>query len=139
MYIYVYIYMYTYIAKPYTLHQGNPMLHSEFEHTSLLSDLKGEIIEMRGAIDTIENSMLMPMPFQYYHMGTTHARKFQGVNLFRPPQEAVLTCENYCLEETLTFGNPFLGLWRGLNLLSVPFDSQSGRILPDSGNFGHNL
>mmetsp|Transcript_12976 Transcript_12976/g.31542 ORF Transcript_12976/g.31542 Transcript_12976/m.31542 type:complete len:549 (+) Transcript_12976:222-1868(+) len=48
--------------------KGNPMLHSEFEQTSLTTDLKKEIVEMRGAIGTIDNSMLFPIPFQYYHM-----------------------------------------------------------------------
>jgi hypothetical protein len=48
--------------------KGNPMLHSEFEQTSLTTDLKKEIVELRGAIGLIDNSMLFPIPFQYYHM-----------------------------------------------------------------------
>ena len=86
------IYIY---PKPQISNQGNPMLHSEFEHTSLLSDLKGEIIEMRGAIDTIENSMLMPMPFQYYHMGTTHARAVKRVAKSQFPLKAVVFKSGY--------------------------------------------
>lgn len=48
--------------------KGNPMLHSEFEQTSLVADLKKEIVEMRGAIGVIDNSMLFPIHFHYYHM-----------------------------------------------------------------------
>mmetsp|Transcript_42529 Transcript_42529/g.100289 ORF Transcript_42529/g.100289 Transcript_42529/m.100289 type:complete len:410 (+) Transcript_42529:395-1624(+) len=48
--------------------KNNPMLNTEFERTSLLHDLKREIIAMRGAIGLIDNSMLFPIPFQYYHM-----------------------------------------------------------------------
>ena len=62
--------------------KGNPMLHSEFEQTSLVADLKKEIVEMRGAIGSIDNSVLFPIPFQYYHMGTNHAPSPSGS---RPP------------------------------------------------------
>jgi hypothetical protein len=40
------------------------MLVSEFEQTSLVSNLKSEIVDMRGAIGTIDNAMLFPIPFQ---------------------------------------------------------------------------
>ena len=33
---------------------------------------------MRGAIGTIDNSVLFPIPFQYYHMGTNHAPRPSG-------------------------------------------------------------
>ena len=41
---------------------------------SLQSFLQKGVL-LGSVIDNIENSMLMPMPFQYYHMGTTHARR----------------------------------------------------------------
>eukprot|EP00286_Rhodomonas_abbreviata_P002657 CAMPEP_0181347030 /NCGR_PEP_ID=MMETSP1101-20121128/33657_1 /TAXON_ID=46948 /ORGANISM="Rhodomonas abbreviata, Strain Caron Lab Isolate" /LENGTH=426 /DNA_ID=CAMNT_0023459209 /DNA_START=473 /DNA_END=1753 /DNA_ORIENTATION=+ len=48
--------------------KGSPMLNSDFEQTAVLTNLKEEIVEMRGAIGTIDNSMLFPIPFQYYHI-----------------------------------------------------------------------
>jgi hypothetical protein len=44
--------------------KGNPMLASEFEQTSLISNLKEEIVGLRGAMGAIDNSMLFPIPFQ---------------------------------------------------------------------------
>ena len=48
--------------------KSNPMLQSEFEQTSLVTDLKDMIVEMRGAIGAIDNGMLFPIPFMYYHI-----------------------------------------------------------------------
>mmetsp|Transcript_57228 Transcript_57228/g.134712 ORF Transcript_57228/g.134712 Transcript_57228/m.134712 type:complete len:592 (+) Transcript_57228:150-1925(+) len=48
--------------------KGSPMLNSDFEQTALLTNLKEEIVGMRGAIGTIDNGMLFPIPFQYYHV-----------------------------------------------------------------------
>jgi len=48
--------------------KGNAMLNTEFEQTAVLTNLKEEIVGMRGAIGTIDNSMLFPIPFQYYHI-----------------------------------------------------------------------
>ena len=49
-----------------------------------LQSLLQKGVSLGYVIGTIENSMLMPMPFQYYHMGTTHARTSEGVDLFKP-------------------------------------------------------
>eukprot|EP00960_Hanusia_phi_P055746 763053-Hanusia_phi.AAC.10 len=48
--------------------KGNPMLISEYEQTSLITNIKQEIVDMRAAIGKIDNSLLFPMPFQYYHI-----------------------------------------------------------------------
>ncbi|KAJ1492688.1 hypothetical protein T484DRAFT_1880715, partial [Baffinella frigidus] len=48
--------------------KGNPMLQSEHEQTALVTNLKQEIVELRGALGKIDNSMLFPIPFQYYHI-----------------------------------------------------------------------
>jgi len=55
-------------APPPMGEKGNPMLSSEFEQTSLISNLKEEIVGLRGAMGSIDNSMLFPIPFQYYHI-----------------------------------------------------------------------
>mmetsp|Transcript_61084 Transcript_61084/g.143841 ORF Transcript_61084/g.143841 Transcript_61084/m.143841 type:complete len:440 (+) Transcript_61084:3-1322(+) len=55
-------------AAPPKGEKGNPMLNTEFEQTAVLTNLKEEIVGMRGAIGTIDNSMLFPIPFQYYHI-----------------------------------------------------------------------
>lgn len=55
-------------AAPPKGEKGNPMLASEFEQTSLISNLKEEIVGLRGAMGAIDNSMLFPIPFQYYHI-----------------------------------------------------------------------
>ena len=55
-------------APPPQGEKGNPMLSSEFEQTSLISNLKEEIVGLRGAMGAIDNSMLFPIPFQYYHI-----------------------------------------------------------------------
>ena len=47
---------------------GNVNLQSVTEQTALISALKEEIVEMRGAIGKIDNSMLFPIPFQYFHV-----------------------------------------------------------------------
>eukprot|EP00277_Geminigera_cryophila_P038127 CAMPEP_0173099218 /NCGR_PEP_ID=MMETSP1102-20130122/35347_1 /TAXON_ID=49646 /ORGANISM="Geminigera sp., Strain Caron Lab Isolate" /LENGTH=770 /DNA_ID=CAMNT_0013992167 /DNA_START=70 /DNA_END=2382 /DNA_ORIENTATION=- len=47
---------------------GNPMLNDPTEQTALITSLKEEIIGMRGAIGKIDNSMLFPIPFQYFHV-----------------------------------------------------------------------
>ena len=44
------------------------MLISEYEQTSLITNIKEEIVDMRAAIGKIDNSLLFPMPFQYYHI-----------------------------------------------------------------------
>jgi len=48
--------------------KGNPMLNTEFEQTALMSNLKKEIVGIRQAVGTIDNSLLFPIPFQYYHI-----------------------------------------------------------------------
>mmetsp|Transcript_59784 Transcript_59784/g.140874 ORF Transcript_59784/g.140874 Transcript_59784/m.140874 type:complete len:551 (+) Transcript_59784:204-1856(+) len=55
-------------AAPPKGEKGNPMLNTEFEQTALMTNLKKEIIGMRQSIGTIDNSMLFPIPFQYYHI-----------------------------------------------------------------------
>jgi hypothetical protein len=55
-------------APPPQGEKGNPMLSSEFEQTSLISNLKEEIVSLRSAMGSIENYMLFPIPFQYYHI-----------------------------------------------------------------------
>eukprot|EP00960_Hanusia_phi_P031507 749332-Hanusia_phi.AAC.5 len=48
--------------------KNNMMLDSEYEQTNVISALKEEIINFRGVLGQIDNSLLFPMPFPYYHV-----------------------------------------------------------------------
>jgi len=55
-------------TEPPAGEKGNPMLNSDYEQTALMSNLKEEIVGMRGAIGAINAGMLFPVPFLYYHI-----------------------------------------------------------------------
>ena len=48
--------------------KNNIMLDSEYEQTSVITALKEEIINVRGILSQIDNSLMFPVPFPYYHV-----------------------------------------------------------------------
>jgi len=50
---------------------NNPYLSTLPEQTELMKNVKQEIVELRGAMGSIQNSLKFPIPFTYYHIVNT--------------------------------------------------------------------
>ena len=74
---------------------NNPYLSTLPEQTELMKNIKEEIVGLRGAFGSINNSLMFPIPFTYYHIVNTTVMTYLTILswcfLYMSPGSQVIT------------------------------------------------